>query len=260
MSNAGAATPVPPARREPGILREEILVVLSLSLLASAAYAIIDLLSAPVNPGVVAMTFPQVGFDKQLVDFAVGLAPVWLVFHLLRREGESGATIGLARHPPWEALLSGTLLFVIVGAVGLGLYEAAIALDINRSVLPVPPMGHWWTVPVIFLGAAQAALLEEVVVLGYLVTRLRQVGWAPYAALAASCVLRGSYHLYQGWGGFIANVLLGVVFGIMFLRRGRLWPMVIAHFLLDVGAGIGYMIFHGHLPGVAPGLVQGLVR
>ena len=249
MSSRRTFPPPPPTRAEPRILREEILVVLSLSLLASSVYALLDLLAAPIK-GVTAVTFPQVDLSRQLVDLVFALAPVWLVFHLLRRDGDTPAAIGLGAEPPRVALLSGALLFAIVGLGGLAVYFGAVALGVNRFVVPVPPMGYWWTVPVICLGAAQAALLEEVVALGYLVTRLRQVRVSPYAALAISSLLRGSYHLYQGWGGFLGNVILGVFFGILFLRRGRLWPMVIAHFLLDVGAGVGYLLFHGHISGL----------
>lgn len=249
MAPRSAFHPAPPARVEPRILREEILVVLSLSLLASAVYALLDLLAAPIK-GVTAVTFPQVDLSRQLVDIAFALAPVWLVFHLLRRDGDTPAAIGLGAHPPREALLPGLLLFAIVGLGGLAVYFGSVALGANRFVVPVPPMGHWWTVPVILLGGAQAALLEEVVVLGYLTTRLRQIGASPYGALAASSLLRGSYHLYQGWGGFVGNAILGAIFGILFLRRGRLWPMMIAHFLLDAGAGVGYLVFHGHISGL----------
>ena len=43
----------------PRTLGEEVAIVLSLSLLASAAYAILDLLSAPVNRSVAVVTFSQ---------------------------------------------------------------------------------------------------------------------------------------------------------------------------------------------------------
>lgn len=249
MTARWAWAPTPPTRADPRTLREEILVVLSLSLLASAVYAVLDLLAAPIK-GVTAFAFPQVDLARQMVDLAFALAPVWLVFHLLHRDGDTSAAIGLGAHPPREALLSGVVLFAIVGLGGLAVYFGAVELGVNRFVVPVPPMGHWWTVPVLVMGATQAALLEEVVVLGYLTTRLRQIGASPYAALAASSLLRGSYHLYQGWGGFLGNAILGAIFGILFLRRGRLWPMVIAHFLLDFGAGVGYLVFHGHISGL----------
>ena len=221
--------------------------MLAMSLLASAVYALIDLLSGPVKGATVA-TFPQTPqLAPQLADIVFGLAPVWLVSYLLRRDGEDRATIGIAGRPSGQAWLSGLLLFAVVGVGGLAIYRAAVAMGINRMVVPIPPAGLWWTIPVILLGALQAALLEEVVVLGYLVTRLRQLSWSPIAAVAIAAVLRGSYHLYQGCGGFVGNVILGLIFGYLYVRRGRLWPMVIAHFLLDAASGLGYLALHGHV-------------
>jgi membrane protease YdiL (CAAX protease family) len=42
---------------------------------------------------------------------------------------------------------------------------------------------------------------------------------------------------------------MGLLFGLFFVRTRRAWPIVIAHFLLDVGAGVGYLLFKEHLPG-----------
>jgi len=124
-----------------------------------------------------------------------------------------------------------------------------VALGVNRFVVPVPPLGHWWTVPVLLLRAAEAALTEEVIVVGYLITRLQQFRLSTAGAVGLSAILRGAYHLYQGWGGFAGNVALGILFGLIFVRTRRTWPIVIAHFLLDVGAGAGYLMFRDHLPG-----------
>jgi membrane protease YdiL (CAAX protease family) len=230
-------------------LREEVLVVLALSLLASAAYAVLSLLSAPIEGIRVASVNQSTELARQLVGIVFSLAPVWLVVHLLRRTGEGVLTIGLAWDRPRADLKLGGALFVVVALGGIGIYLSAIALGVNRFVVPVPPLGHWWTVPVLILNAAAAAVVEEAIVLGYLVTRLRQLAWSPFAAVAASAVLRGAYHLYQGWGGFAGNLAMGVLFGVAFLRLRRTWPFAIAHFLLDLAAGIGFILFRRHLPG-----------
>lgn len=242
-----APTPPPPADRR--TLTEEILVVLALSLLASAVYAILSLLEAPVSGVVVASANQSTQLARQLVGIVFGLAPVFLVVHLVRRSGEGVGAIGLAWDRPRWDIERGLGLFVVVAAAGLGVYLAAVELGVNRFVIPAPPLGHWWTVPILVLNAAGAALLEEVIVLGYLVTRLRQLSWSPVAAVGASALLRGSYHLYQGWGGFAGNFAMGVLFGVLFLRWRRTWPFVIAHLLLDIGAGLGYVFFRDHLPG-----------
>jgi membrane protease YdiL (CAAX protease family) len=61
--------------------------------------------------------------------------------------------------------------------------------------------------------------------------------------------VRASYHLYQGWGGFAGNLAMGLIFAFAFSRTRRVWPLVIAHALLDIGAGVGYVLFREHLPG-----------
>ena len=60
------------------------------------------------------------------------------------------------------------------------------------------------------------------------------------AVIAASALLRGAYHLYQGVGAGFGNLAMGVIFAAWFLRTGRVWPLVIAHFLIDAVAFTGY--------------------
>ena len=246
----------PPKRSEPPyaplprrLLAEETLIVLSLSLLASAVFAILSLLEAPLRGVTVASVSQSTQLARQIFGTLFSLAPVWLVVYLVRRSGEGLEGIGLRWDRPRQDIGRGALLFLVVGAAGIGLYLAAVALGVNRFVVPVPPLGHWWTIPVLLLNAAQAALLEEVIVVGYLITRLQQLRLSEPAAVGASALLRGAYHLYQGWGGFAGNLALGLFFGLFFTRTRRTWPLVVAHFLLDVGAGLGYILFRTHLPG-----------
>lgn len=239
----------PPSRLDRRTLREEVLVVLALSLLASAVYAVLDLLSAPLRGVTVASVDQSTQLARQIAGVAFGVAPVWLVVHLLRRSGEGVAAIGLAWDRPAFDVRLGVALFAVVGLGGIAVYLSSVALGVNRFVVPVPPLGHWWTIPMLVLSAVEAGLLEETIVLGYLMTRLQQLGWGPFAGVAGSALLRGTYHLYQGWGGFVGNVAMGIVFGVTFRRVRRTWPFVIAHTLLNTAAGIGFILFRSHLPG-----------
>jgi membrane protease YdiL (CAAX protease family) len=237
-----AARPVglPPRR----VLRDEVLLVLGVSLAASAAYALLDLLSAPLR-GVAAPLYANVGLAYQLLNLATSLVPVLLALHFLGRSRESAASIGLdARHLLTDSLW-GIALATVVGAVGIGIYIVAVQLGVNRTVVPVPPLGHWWSIPVLLLGAARSGLLEEVIVCGYLLRRLDQIGWSKGRALWASALLRGAYHLYQGYGGFVGNLALGLLFGRVYQRRGRTTSLVVAHFLIDAVAGLGYLALRG---------------
>jgi hypothetical protein len=232
------------------MLAEEVLVVLSLSVLRPVAFAILSLLEAPIAGVVVAAADQSGEFARQILGFVFALAPALLVVHLVRRSGEGVAVVGLAVERPGRDVARGVLLCVVVGIAGIGVYLAAVELGVNRFVVPVPPLGHWWTVPALVLNALEAGVVEEVVVLGYLLTRLQQLSWSPAWAIVGSAALRGSYHLYQGLGGFVGNLAMGLLFGYLFLRWGRrTWPFVVAHVLLDVGAGVGFILFRESLPG-----------
>ena len=65
--------------------------------------------------------------------------------------------------------------------------------------------------------------------------------------MLVSAVLRGAYHLYQGFGGGLGNLVMGVVYGRFFQVTGRVWPLVIAHAVIDVVAFIGYGLLRDHL-------------
>ena len=99
----------------------------------------------------------------------------------------------------------------------------------------------------LLLSAFQNAALEEVVVLGYLLSRLDRLGVRPSRAIAISALIRGSYHLYQGIGAFFGNAFMGAVFGILYRRWGRVTPLLIAHFLIDAVAFVGYALLAGHV-------------
>jgi membrane protease YdiL (CAAX protease family) len=234
-----------------GTLVEEVFLVLSLSLLAAAASSILDFTAAPVNVHVTATVIsPSTRLADQLVGVAFALPPAWLVVYLVRRNGEPLRSIGLAWERPGRDIALGVVLAAIVGAVGIGVYVAAVRLGYNRFVVPVPPLGRWWTIPVLVLNAGQNALVEEIVGIGFLLTRLRQIGLPAATSIGAVALLRGTYHLYQGWGGFAGNVALGLFFGWFFTRWRRAWPLVIAHTLVDVGAGVLYIALRSKLPGL----------
>ena len=95
----------------------------------------------------------------------------------------------------------------------------------------------------LILSAVRHGIVEEVIVVGYLLDRLGKFGWSMPLAIFASSMLRGSYHLYQGFGPFIGNAVMGVVFALVYTRTRRVMPLVIAHALLDIVAFVGFSLF-----------------
>ncbi|WP_031094267.1 CPBP family intramembrane glutamic endopeptidase [Streptomyces sp. NRRL S-15] len=240
------------------VLRSETLLVLALSLGASGVSALISFIGSLTKPGGLkdqAATLngsyapgrPWLDLAWQLFGIASALVPVALVAHLLIREGAGLRTLGLDCARPWPDLGRGTLVAAGIGSAGLAFYLVARAAGFNLTVVPESLPDVWWKFPVLILSALQNSLVEEVIVVGYLLRRLGQLGWTPMAALVASSVLRGSYHLYQGIGGFIGNLVMGVVFVLLYRRWGRVGPLVVAHALLDIGAFVGYALLAGEV-------------
>jgi membrane protease YdiL (CAAX protease family) len=169
------------------------------------------------------------------------------VAYLLVRSGERMATIGVDRTRPADDARWTVGLAVLVGGVGLlGLF-AAKWLGINRDLIVGGGATRWWDVGLLVLQAAGTAISEEVIVCGYLLHRLQQLGWKDNTALVVASLVRGSYHLYQGFGGATANFVLGLFFGRIFQRRGRLVPLILAHFLIDAVAFVGYVELKNHV-------------
>ncbi len=238
-------------------LGAEVLIVLGLSLGQSAVYAVVSLIAtltqgplsqatATLNPS--RSPRPWLDLSYQLLAIGFALMPVVLALFLLHGSGvRARRLIGFdAARPIWD-LAVGCGLAAVIGLPGIGLYLAGRELGVTATVVPAALGAHWWTVPVLIASAVQNAVLEEVVVVGYLFVRLQQLGWRTPLVLTVGALLRGSYHLYQGYGQFVGNVVMGVVFGLMFLRSRRVMPLVVAHTLLDVVAFVGYALFADEL-------------
>ncbi|MGD9485444.1 CPBP family intramembrane glutamic endopeptidase [Streptomyces sp. TRM70308] len=265
MSVDGPARPRPvsdPAARR--TLGRETLLVLALSLGASAVSALISFTGALTRPGGLAAQpanlngslapdRPWLDLAWQLFGIATALVPVLLVGHLLRREpavtppAPGLRVLGFDLRRPGSDLGRGALVAAGIGGSGLLLYLGARAAGANLTVVPESLPEVWWKLPVLVLAAVQNSVVEEVIVLGYLLRRLDQLGWGPLAAIGASALLRGSYHLYQGVGGFVGNVAMGVIFGWLYRRWGRVGPLVAAHALIDIVAFVGYALLAGEV-------------
>ena len=232
-------------------LRWEILIVLGLSLGASAVYSVVSIISrltaevalsdqsATINGSQSSREW--LDFTYQFLGIVFALFPVALVLYLLWQPGRNSfRALGVDFTEPRRDLLRGGALLLIIGIPGLGLYLAGRALGFTVAVVPSPLDTFWWTIPILVFSALRSALSEELIVVGYLFTRLRELGWSTWTIILSSALLRGSYHLYQGIGPFVGNAIMGVVFGWCYVRWGRTMPLVIAHWVLDIVSFVGY--------------------
>lgn len=236
-------------------LKIEIAVVLAVTFGLSAYTATLRLIEAVLlglSGQTVALNPKRSPFD--LIDLGLHLAGMlqllaWgaLALYLLWRSGFGPAAIGLAR-PQWRADgLGGLGLAALIGLPGLGFYVLARILGLSADVEPAELYDTWWRIPMLLGMAFANGWAEEIVVVGFLMTRLRQLDVSPGKTLVISSLLRGAYHLYQGYSAGLGNIVMGLVFGYVWQRTGRLWPLIIAHALIDAVAFVGYALVAEHL-------------
>ncbi|MFQ6325574.1 CPBP family intramembrane glutamic endopeptidase [Nocardia sp. CWNU-33] len=246
-----------PADRERFAIRLEIAVVLVVTFGLSGLNAALSLIESALSPGGVGgrtVALNPSRATQSTIDLLFQLLGVlrlagWaaLGLYLLWRSGIGPRMIGLARLRWRSDVLPGLALAAVIGLPGLGLYLTAHALGISVTIVPSSLGDHWWRLSALILSACANAAAEEILVVAYLITRLRKLGWSEDSSLLASALLRGSYHLYQGLGGGIGNLVMGVIFGRFWQRTNRLWPLILAHATIDAVAYIGYTILRGHV-------------
>ncbi|MGO8873858.1 MAG: CPBP family intramembrane glutamic endopeptidase [Acidimicrobiales bacterium] len=170
-----------------------------------------------------------------ILDYLSVAAVVPLALLLLIRTGQTPTVLGLGI-PRWRLDIW----------PGLGLAAASFGAEIpiailldsviahNSSLVNRVSVGH---VPAYYViwGIAMSAITavaEEVLVNGYLITRLGQLGWTPRSALILSLSLRTSYHVYYGLG-FLLTIPFGYFVTRSFQKHRRLNRSIAAHFLFD---------------------------
>lgn len=242
----------------------ELLLVFGLSLGASAVYSIVTLarrlLATEALRDQTATINKPLATDEifdlvyQLLGIGFALFPVALAVYFLWRPGRNPfREIGLDFRRPWRDAGSGVALAAIIGIPGIGLYLVGNALGITVTIVPTALTTYWWTTPILILAALKAALEEEIIVVAFLFAKMRNLGCKPWVIVVTSALVRGSYHLYQGFGPFIGNAVMGAVFALAYQRWGRVMPLVIAHWILDIVSFTGYAIVARIAPGFLPG-------
>jgi membrane protease YdiL (CAAX protease family) len=170
-----------------------------------------------------------------ILDYLPVAAVVPLALYLLTRTGQPPSALGIG-----FPTLRGDIL------PGLGLAAASFGSEIVILIPLAPLVAHYkWLINSVPVGhvpayyviwgiaiAITTSIAEEVLVNGYLITRLGQFGWTPKSALILSLILRTSYHVYYGVG-FLLTIPFGYFVTKSFQKHRRLSRSITAHFLFD---------------------------
>jgi hypothetical protein len=237
---AEPARPVPKSDRRR--LTLELLVVLAVFPLPYVLTALQALTASLLGEGPgqrIPILFPGHvgdGFPFILIEVLLPLAAGALVLYLLSQPGGDGgpSAIGLDRkqmRADAALLLPVFFLCDLIPIAGGGIVLHALGVH-----APSPSLGHlpsYYNVAYVAM-AVVAGVVEELVVLGYLVRRLEQLGLRSFWVVLIAVAVRGSYHLYYGWG--VLPILAWATVTVLLYRRfRRLAPFVIVHALWDSG-------------------------
>ena len=86
--------------------------------------------------------------------------------------------------------------------------------------------------------AITAGVCEEFLYRGFAMSALSRVGLGKWAVVILSSILFGLAHAYQGRGGILSTLVMGVLFAVARLTYDSLVPVMVWHTTVDVVAGI----------------------
>jgi CAAX protease family protein len=138
-----------------------------------------------------------------------------------------------------------------ISLLEIGLWIAGISLlerlsqwprRLINATFPATVLGQyphptgWLNVFDLVFGLALVAASEEIIFRRYLRNALHPyIGDGTFAVLATS-ILFGAYHWWAGLGNVLLATMIGGLLMLMFRRSGALWPVGLAHYLVDLVA------------------------
>jgi membrane protease YdiL (CAAX protease family) len=150
----------------------------------------------------------------------------------------SARSVAFHRHerrlPLWKIVLS--IAGIVLACIYLAGWVKAINAAFPMTMLggyPRPPRGWLYAVDLTF-GLGLVAFSEEI-----FFRRCARHVFQPHLGdgwllVLATSLLFGCYHWWAGLGHVVDAAVVGALFMIFYQRLGVLWPVVLAHYLIDL--------------------------
>jgi membrane protease YdiL (CAAX protease family) len=113
------------------------------------------------------------------------------------------------------------------------LAQWALPIDMDAAAARYPKASPDLSMHLVFLVSTVNGIFEEVFVAGYIITALAPVR-GMWTGINVSTGVRLLYHLYQGPMGILSVVPVGLLFGYVYARSRQLWPLILAHIVIDI--------------------------
>ena len=152
----------------------------------------------------------------------------------LRIRGWTPEKFGLAI--TWRGSGIGWLLLVgtyVLAIAATALAEWAMPSLMEGAIQRYPGADPQVSMQLVFLTSTVNGIFEELFVAGYIITALAATR-GMWTAINVSTVVRLLYHLYQGPIGILIIVPMGLLYAYVYARTRQLWPLILAHVLIDI--------------------------
>ncbi len=189
---------------------------------------------------------PTVSTMERLVLYASTIAFQWLSVAVVAwrawAHGYTASQLGLTIQDPTKVIAAS-----IVGAVTIAALQwlnlrrvGRLPIESRGALQPIAerilPQSTVELLPYLAL-AITAGLCEEFLYRGFAMAVLANVGLRTWVVVVLSSVLFGLAHSYQGRGGVVMTMVVGLVLGTSRTAFGSLVPAVFWHSAVDVVAG-----------------------
>lgn len=179
------------------------------------------------------------GFPELLTLSLQGLfilAGVQLLLHLRRQTWRSLALTGIRQLDLLRALQAFGLMFVFNVFFMVLMYAIAPSL-VKAHQERLSEVANLVTGHAPFAAVVATMLFvgfyEEVLARGFLLKRCQGLLGGHWGPVLMSAALFGLGHFYQGMLGMLQTALMGIVFASLALKWQTLWPLILAHALLN---------------------------
>jgi membrane protease YdiL (CAAX protease family) len=217
----------PPKSRE--IPRRTFLMLEVLALSATHLSTIVDpLLGIPVGNVARYSYLNPYAFANALGEIPRAGIYLFVMF----ASGDPMGDFGL-RKIRWKGDLIALLLAVAGSAAVYG--AGGLFLDPTRRSSHLPILYDQRVAPVWMLAilCLLIGFYEEVANRGYLIPRLEEIFGSTWLAVVLQALFFGLVHTYEGFSGVANATLIGVVYGLVFVKWRSVWPLVLAHAATD---------------------------
>jgi len=181
----------------------------------------------------------------ELLLIPAGLALCYRIAAM--RLADTGLTAESWKSDLVVGMLAGTAMAMVQFLILLPLTGGARREDVIAGIM-LMGKGFWNVSAMVVVGWVSGGFCEELFFRGHLIglTRILLGGsrWAAAVALVLSTLYFGYSHAYQGLTGMIDTAGASLIFGLLYLWRGRLTAPIIAHGLYDMYLMIGMALLY----------------